>query len=68
MATEQTDCEFDTRIAFYAKTIAAWLPNQQAKILVVGAEDNDLHVFRHLRFSDVTLLNLGFRCPPLPER
>lgn len=67
MATEQTDGGFDNRIAFYADTIRAWLPKRQAKVLVIGAEDNDLEVFRHLGFSDVTLLNLGFRCPALPD-
>ena len=67
MATQQSVSEFDTRVTFYAEAIAAWLPKRQARILVVGAEDNDLHVFRHLGFSHVTLLNLGFRCPPLPD-
>lgn len=67
MPAEPPDWMLDTRIGFYAETIAAWLPNRNAKILVVGAEDNDLHVFRYLGFSDVTLLNLGFRCPTLPE-
>jgi SAM-dependent methyltransferase len=67
MAPEQAGREFDTRVTFYAETIAAWLPNRRARILVVGAEDNDLHVFRHLGFSNVTLLNLGCRCPPLPD-
>jgi SAM-dependent methyltransferase len=66
MAAQQDDAVFDTRITFYADTITAWLPKRQAKILIVGAEDNDLHVFHHLGFSHVTLLNLGFRCPALP--
>jgi SAM-dependent methyltransferase len=67
MAIDKTAAAFDTRVTFYADTITAWLSNRQARILVVGAEDNDMQVFRHLGFSNITLLNLGFRCPTLPE-
>jgi len=65
--TESADARFDTRVTFYSETVKAWIPNQHARILIVGAEDNDLQVFEHLGFTDVTLLNLGFRCPPLPD-
>jgi SAM-dependent methyltransferase len=49
----------DDRIAFYAATIAEWLPQRDQSVLVVGAEQNDVDVFEELGFSRVTLLNLG---------
>jgi SAM-dependent methyltransferase len=49
----------DDRIAFYAATIADWLPQRDERVLVVGAEQNDLEVFQDLGFTRVTLLNLG---------
>ncbi len=63
---ESTGEEFDTRVAFYAESVKAWLLNKHARVLVVGADDNDLAVFQSLGFTNVTLLNLGLRCPPLP--
>ena len=49
----------DDRIAFYAATIAEWLPQRDQTVLVVGAEQNDLDVFEELGFTRVTLLNLS---------
>lgn len=57
---------FDDRIDFYHQTISAWLPDRDARVLVVGAEENDIDVFRDLGFTAVTLLNLDRRNPDLP--
>jgi len=66
MARETTRESFNTRTLFYAETIKAWLPMRESKVLIVGGEDNDVRVFRYLGFTDVTLTNVGLRCPPLP--
>ena len=58
----------DDRIDFYSRTIAAWLPDRDGSVLVVGAEGNDINVFRDLGFTHVTLLNLDRRGPAdLPD-
>jgi SAM-dependent methyltransferase len=67
MACETVEESLDTRTTFYADTIKRWLPMRQSKVLIVGAEDNDERVFRQLGFTDVTLMNVGLRCPPLPD-
>lgn len=57
----------EDRIRFYWETLRAWLPRRDARILVVGAEQNDADVFRGLGFQDVTLLNLGQAVADLPD-
>jgi len=57
----------DDRIDFYRRTISVWLPDRHASVLVVGAEGNDIDVFRDLGYTDVMLLNLERRGPDLPE-
>jgi len=56
----------DDRIEFYRRTISTWLSDRDARVLVVGAEENDIGVFRDLGFTAVTLLNLDRRGPELP--
>lgn len=49
----------EPRIDFYRRTIAAWIPDRGASVLVVGGGDNDRDVFRSLGFTDVTISNVG---------
>jgi SAM-dependent methyltransferase len=57
----------DDRIDFYRRTISGWLPDRDVRVLVVGAEGNDIDVFRDLGYTAVTLLNLEQRGPELPH-
>jgi SAM-dependent methyltransferase len=50
--------EYVNRIDFYRQTIARWIPDRQATILVVGGGSNDRQVFESLGFARVTLTNV----------
>ena len=50
--------EYANRLAFYRQTIARWIPDRQATILVVGGGSNDREVFESLGFTHVTLTNV----------
>jgi SAM-dependent methyltransferase len=54
------------RIAFYDRVVGTWLPDPEAAVLVVGAEENDQGVFESRGFRNVTLLNLAEAPHSLP--
>lgn len=51
----------DRRIAFYSRVIADWLPDRQAKVLVLAGGENDKNVFVSLGFTNVVISNLDTR-------
>jgi ubiquinone/menaquinone biosynthesis C-methylase UbiE len=51
----------DTRISFYKNTIAKWITDKNASILVVGGGETDRDVLHSLEFTNVVISNLDSR-------
>lgn len=47
------------RIKFYENLVKKKIQNRHAKIIVFGADDNDLNIFEKLNFTNVTFSNLN---------
>ena len=53
-----TENTYANRLSFYAETIALWIPDRNATVLVVGGGPNDQQVFESLGFHQVTFTNV----------
>ena len=51
----------DSRVEFYRRTIAAWIADPEATVLIVAAGSTDYQVFSSLGFTRVTISNMDTR-------